>query len=261
MAEPLLTLAYGDIQTEVASLLGWNAASFATGQEAVVDRYIQSGYRRFLHPPSFGENEPPHEWSFLCPAATLAITDGDYDIDLPDDFGWIVGTFHYAPDVTARGIEMVGAGKVMELRQGTTVTNDPYYAGIRPKTLSTTTGSRWEAVFFPEPSNDRTLHYRYRVLEAKLGTDTGEREYPLGGPEHSETVLECCLAVAEQREDDVAGLHTALADRMVKDSIRRDRAHAPDYLGYNGDRSDGVSVEGGRIAQWSYNGMNLTEDY
>lgn len=71
--------------------------------------------------------------------------------------------------------------------------------------------------------------------------------YALGGPEHSQTLIESCLAIAELAKDDKIGLHHQKFMVNLAGSIDRDLELGPKYLGYCGDgeteigwnRSDG----------------------
>jgi hypothetical protein len=76
----------------------------------------------------------------------------------------------------------------------------------------------------------------YYVLPAML---TSGVPYPYGGATHAETILESCLAVAEQRLDDSAAVHSSKYRMCLEASVMADRRHRPQLLGYNGDRSDG----------------------
>jgi len=73
MSEPTLILAYDNLRTEIAFALGWTRteSKWTAAQVAVIDKIMQSGYRRFLAPPVLPNSMVPHKWSFLEPTATL----------------------------------------------------------------------------------------------------------------------------------------------------------------------------------------------
>ena len=258
--EPGLTRTVAELVAEVGDSLG--VGRTPTGDDlAMVLRLIDSGYRQFLFPvPLPGENTA-HRWSFLCPMTTLSLAATDFDYDLPGNFGTLKGTFTYAAGVTSTEIRVCGEAQIRALRAAHNRNGDPYLAGIGVKAYAEATGTRFEVVFFPTPDKARVLTYAYDVLLDKLSKNYvagGADIYPLGGAKHSETLLECCLAVAEQRRDDMGGgFHTGRARELMGASIAADRANAPDYLGYNADGSDGVEYVGRRIKSWSYNGIDV----
>lgn len=73
MSEPTLILAYDNLRVEIADAMGWTRteAKWTASQVAVIDKMMQSGYRRFLFPPVIPGDTTPHKWSFLEPVTTL----------------------------------------------------------------------------------------------------------------------------------------------------------------------------------------------
>jgi hypothetical protein len=67
------------------------------------------------------------------------------------------------------------------------------------------------------------------------------REYPLGGMMHSETILTACLAAAEKYRNDEIGPMNAEFNRLLGISIKNDQRTGPQFTGYNGDPSIGLS--------------------
>ncbi len=78
--------------------------------------------------------------------------------------------------------------------------------------------------------------------------------YPYGGGEHSETILEACLSVAEERRDDIpmgTGAHGMAFVTRLAASIAMDSRKKPTKLGYNRDLSDEMD-----LLPWPRRGMN-----
>lgn len=239
MAEAGLSLGLPDFRTAVLIFLGLNRtfASASANEQTDVDAIIQSGVRQFYYPPQIDFQGRPgyqHRWSFLYPTTTVATVADDFDTTLPDDFGGIIGDFYYAANQGFGPCRVVNPNTVNYERQFTNSTGRPRIAGIRPRSSTGSTGQRFEVLFFPTPDSAYTLTYRYQAL---LGTLTASLPYPVGGSQHSETVLESCLAVAEHRMDDERGLHYELFMERLRASIEQDLAQQPRYLGYNGDNS------------------------
>jgi hypothetical protein len=169
---------------------------------------------------------------------------GNYD--LPDDFGGLEGDMTYPEAENKPNIRIVGEGKIRSLRVATSSRTYPLYAAVRPKKHSTTTtGQRFEIMFYPITAVTYTLSYKMLVLpEALLDTTI---THPYGGAMHSETILASCLAIAESQEDEQRGVKwQEFMDRLAS-SIQIDkRMISAEHLGYNRDESDTVEKTGPR---------------
>ncbi len=118
-------------------------------------------------------------------------------------------------------------------------TGRPLFACIEPiKGTTGTHGQRFQLRVAPTADQSYTLQFQYHISPHYL---TGSMPYAYGGPEHSETLLESCLAVAEKILDNKADLHATEFQRMLKVSQDLDRRKKPQTQGYNGDRSDDMS--------------------
>ena len=167
--------------------------------------------------------------------------DGNYD--LPDEYAGMTGSMvvestNYQPPIT-----IVGEGVIRNSRQQNpqnvgSGSSSPFYAAIRPKVQVTTTGQRFEIMFYPLPSTACTLSYAMRVLPQMLDTDT-DVEYPYGGATHSETIKASCMAAAEVQVLDAHGPLWEAYKEELSSSITSDNAmNSQQYFGYNGDNSD-----------------------
>ena len=173
---------------------------------------------------------------------------GNYD--LPDDFGGIEGKMviessNYNPDII-----LVGEGKIRSMRQQTPLSSSatvtPFYAAVRPKKhATTTTGQRFEIMFYPLPGAVYTISYTQRVNPQMLVSTT--LEYPYGGAVHAETIRAACLAAAEEQQNGnrlngspVYDKKNLFAERLAA-SIQIDKQmNGIEYYGYNADNSDAV---------------------
>ena len=174
--------------------------------------------------------------------------DGNYD--LPDDFGGIEGSIVIESENYKPNIVIIGEGRIRSMRQtspqnvsGSTSTT-PYYAAVRPKVHdTTTTGQRFEIMFFPLPPAVYTISYVKRILPQMLVKTT--IEYPYGGTEHAETIRAACIAAAEEQENDNRRDGNAVYDKKklfqerLASSISLDKSKdGIDFYGYNSDNSD-----------------------
>ena len=174
---------------------------------------------------------------------TITIDSGDL-FTLPWDFGGIEGPNRFAYDVNENKlayIDVTSDVRIDHLRQGTVSSGTPYLAAIVPLSTDGTQGQRRAVIFHPPPNDVITLHYRYYLLPDAL-VDTSA-EYPYGSVEHSETILESCLAIAEVREKDSSStVHQDRFKELLQASIDGDRRHGDQVqtFGYNRDGSDGA---------------------
>jgi hypothetical protein len=157
--------------------------------------------------------------------------------DLPDDVGRVMGDFFYEPDVYNRSIVLVSEARLQSYLQQSADTDKPQYAAVRYKSDSptATVGQRMEVLWWPIPSSAYTLTYRYEAYTGELSNDV---KYPLGGMRYSELVLESCLAIAEQRENDERGIHWDSFLRLLRAGIEYDRKQGARYFGHMGSEYD-----------------------
>jgi hypothetical protein len=230
--------------TKLRKEVGWlwlgerNSSNWTADETDQIDCMIASGLRQFYNPPPTEISPTGHAWNFLEPTTTLSTVAGTADYTLPDDFGGIKGDITYAPaDSRWYKIEIVSENMIRQVRMKdfNSLTSYPLKAAIRPKTSDGSDGQKWEILFWPEPDQVYTLSYSFYIIPQALSTGN---PWPYGGHFHGETILESCLAVAEQRLENQAGIHTAKFRERLLASITLDRLqHLPDSLGYNSDRS------------------------
>ena len=230
MAESSLSIGFPELQIEVAFLLGYGrtSANWSVAQESLIDSIVQSGVRRVYYPPATAPEMSGYEWSWLRPTTTLDIESGTSDYDLGDDFGRLVGAFHYPEEEYRRPIVEVSVSKILSLRTRASQSGGPYYVATRFKSSDGSGGQRREALFFPEPDEDWTLTYEYEAYNSVL-SDTFP--YPLGGMKLAELYIESCLAVAESRTGDELSIHTQTFSALLADAIARDKKNSATFYG------------------------------
>jgi len=198
-----------------------------------IDSIVESGYQRFLHPPSVsdsaaseeeGEDQEakaeqfiaPYVWSFVAKTGEIAATTGEAIYDLPAEFSGGSG------DLVIDGgrIPLVSEDQSRNLLVQNTETGTPRYAAIRPKNHDGSGPQTWELMIYPRPDAGVTMSYRYTVSPQKLSKD---RPWPLGGTQHAETLLQSCLAVAESRERREENQQRQLFAQRLRASIELDK--------------------------------------
>lgn len=158
-------------------------------------------------------------------------------LDLPSDFAMFEGPITYRPgDSGLYGpIEMISEHTIRSRRQTSDYYARPQVCAYRPKSLDPTAGTSYEILFWPTPDDAYVLDYRYKVNPGLLTTTN---LYPYGGDPHAHTWVEAVLAEAEAHAEK-QGVHAARFLECLQSSVDHDqRVNSPDFLGYNGDRSD-----------------------
>lgn len=229
MSESGLSIGAPELRAEIGVFLGYGRAApvWTVAQLAEINALLDSGVRRVYYPPAVAQGGP-HEWSWLRPTTTLTLVVGDGDYDLPDDFGRLVGCFHYAPAEHRASAQVVSVAKILQLRSSSDQSGAPCCAAVRYKASDGTDGQRQEVLFWPEPDVAYVLSYEY---EAYSGPLTDASPYPLGGMQYAELYIESCLAVAESRMNDELGQHNQQFQALLVDAIGRDRKHGPQVYG------------------------------
>ena len=174
-----------------------------------------------------------------CTTKSFAIA-SDSRYTLPDDFAHLADDFTFAPAGSIRRMSQRSAAWLRNAEAASNATGYPVHYAVQPREFSESIGQRWEVLVWPQPSTDHTVYYRYRVNPNKLVNDG---DYPIGGAIHSQTVLACCLAVAESRKNDGQSYHRDLTATLLQTSIDIDSRNKPRTLGYNADGPSGPSID------------------
>jgi hypothetical protein len=242
MAESTLNLTRAQIQAKLGTFAGWGTSpgGWSAYQQAVIDDATESGQRRFYFPEAVDGMEP-WEWSFLRPTSNLALAQGATTIPLPDDFGGVVGQVTVLSSQTTSQPWKINWVTPDWLRlQYSLFPNSigpPAYVAEDPlKGTTGTQGQRSQLLVWPAADMAYTLQLNYFVTP---DATNGTFPYALGGPEHAETILESCLAVMEERLDDLMdGPHAQAFRRRLVASMAQDRKKKPPRYGKNADNSD-----------------------
>ncbi len=243
--ESTLSLSKSQLEAKVGTFLGagrgseYGDSAWTSRQSAEITDCVESGIRQFYFPPPIEGASSSYEWSFLKPTSTLSLASGASTINLPDDFGGLDGEVTLTSPSSSYlcPIPHVGEGVVRQkFAELPDATGSPQVVAIVPiKGTSKGEGQRWQLYFWPAADQAYTLKMTYFILPDAL---SGQRPYCYGGMQHAETILESCLAIAEQRRDDAVSVHSAKFKERLAASISMDRRMKPQKLGYNADRSD-----------------------
>lgn len=236
-----LVLNKSDYEEEVGEFMGRgrglgtaNNPAWSEEDDHKVKFDVKSALRRFYW--------CGHPWSFLKPVKEVTLASGESVVLLADDFGGVdQGARCLVIDADGNNLyttTFVGPEDVANAGVSTE-TGPPRKIAQRPqRQMAAGKMQRSELVVFPTADQAYTLKFPCFFTPDYLLDVT--QPFAYGGIEHHETILEHCLAVAEQRRDGVQGIHTATAERLLQKSIEIDRRKQPKTLGMNLDKSDQV---------------------
>ena len=223
--------------TAAATALTTHVLDFITEANLIdVEIIVKSALRHFYFTgPRTELNGAPYEWRFLKPTIEFPIESGDRDIQMPDDFGGILGPVEFKSGDNAWGsvkvVEPQDIDHFRGLSTTDTVSSWPRYVSIRPLKHEQTDGQRKQMSIWPEANSSYTLRFAFNVLPENL---TAIREYPYGGAQHAETILAAVNAFAEKKLDDEMDTHWNYYQERLAASVAIDsRANRAEYLGYN----------------------------
>jgi hypothetical protein len=151
---------------------------------------------------------------------------------MPDNFIDIQGKLTYEPDEGTVPMVKRSEEAIRTLRQTSDNTsgNPAYFALLRIGTHAGATGQRYDMIVWPDPDSNYVVKGRMKVGIDKLTTGN----YPLGGPQHSETLKALCLGEAEKMFLNGPAYWAAEAPVLLAQSMADDASLRSDNLGYNG---------------------------
>jgi len=231
MTESTLSVRWSDLESYVAIFAGWDrtAASWEATQITDFVLIVKKGLRKFYYPPAIPPETIPYEWDFLRPTATHTLANGDWDYDLPENFGGLVlpRSVVYSTDQTGsdgRRLRKISPEELLALRIQGAATGTPLYWAQRQLVYVPTTGHRYEMLFYPTPAANEAndvITYRYVVAP---DTITSTNMFPIGGTLHSECIIEAVLSAAEEfLDDEPNGIHSQKFQALLGASIRVDQ--------------------------------------
>lgn len=219
-----------EIRQEVGHFLGYTRddTNWSSQQLRDLNECLRSGFSRFYNTtPILGQ---AYEWSFLKVQGSMVLQSGKTFNLLPQDFGSPDGEFYLEGTTNLTGLKLMNHGFLIEL-QARYSTNEqtgiPTMVAVMSDRGAGIQGQRKKLLVWRTPGSDYTVRYAYNI-NVDMALDN---EYPYGGSAHSETILESCLAVAEQKIDDAMGIHTAAFERLLTASVNSDRKLKTGSLG------------------------------
>lgn len=227
--ESSLAISLDDLRAEVALFLGYDPTDDSV--KAKINSIVSSGLRQFYHTPLVPEQNVPaaYPWSFLKPVANLTLDSGASILNLPDDFAGVDGEIQ----ITTSGANPTPIPITSHVRQFRAAqpdaTGTPRMAEIEPiRGVTSKHGQRFQLVLWPTADQSYTLQLPY-YLQASALTD--QAPYALGGAAHTETIIESCLAIAEQRLNNASMVHSMKFHERLGASVALDKRMKPQFVG------------------------------
>lgn len=216
---------------------GPHPATWTHPQAQRVKLVLETGLRKFYHPTILPGERYSHQWAFLRPTVHLTLISGQFRYDLPEDFAMFEGEMFYAPGaaVLYRPVRLVSEHQIQRQLQRTEAGSRPTIFAYRIKSPDAAAGTAYEVLFWPVPEQDYELAYRYSINPDTLKE---EAALPFGGQPHMQTIIEACLAAAEESMG-TPGVHTVAFLECLRASVSHDRqVNCPPTLGTTYDPSD-----------------------
>ncbi len=225
-----LDLTYLDLYTKVSEFLGMAAiGSVPTGTAdlALVKDIVHRGYRTYLFPINRTKRKP-HFWSFLKQYHTINTIANQWKYALPQDFNRMLVHPQFGVSTGYYQLRKRDAEYITERRVDSDSSGGPEYYAISPTSYEATVGTFYEMWLYPKPSQTYLLQFFYLKNPLKVENTT---DVLAGGVLAAEAILESCLAVAEQQQDDTTGFHTQKAEMLVQDLILSDTGDKTESIG------------------------------
>jgi len=225
-----LILNFEDYYKEVARFLGWGTNP--TDQQLEnAKKFVYRGYRNFIFSINLTTGRK-HVWSFLKKVLIITTVSDQWQYQLPSNFKEFVTGLSYGRNSGDNLLTKVSPEHILNLRTTSIVNSYPFcYALIQPN-YTPETGNNWQLWVCGNPNGAYDLIGVYIINPEKPTLDT---DVLVGGVEASEAIMESCLAVAEQTEDGIEGLHTKRAEELIQKLIKQDNRDIPETVGLNLD--------------------------
>lgn len=156
---------------------------------------------------------------------------------MPDDFyGIIISPYTYDANGPRIRINQYTEDEWREQTAMNQSSGTPtYFAHRSINTTATSTGGRWEALFWPAPVGSERVTAAYKRFPNMLVNDG---DASVAGYQHDESVLKAALAAAELYRDDRLGVNEQGYQQSLARSLQLDRRASPARNRPYGDRSD-----------------------
>jgi len=221
---------FSDIYTKVSEYLGTGSAPTGTDLTRAKN-IVYRGYMKFLLPINPKDQEV-YIWSWLKQPWKLSLEPDKWEYSLPRDFDRFYRELRFDSYEGGRCIEQTSEDAIMSNRSNLEFGSYPEKFAIRTAKFDKSVGSVKEIIFYPTPASRTVVNGTYVMTPDKPENDA---DYVIGNALDSEAILQCCLAVAENEQDEKIGVETQRAVELVQSLIRKDKGDSPNTVGSMSD--------------------------
>jgi len=217
---------FSDVYSKVSSYLGTGPTPTGDSLASAKD-IVYRGYMKFLLPINPRDAEI-YIWSYLKQPWKLHLETNKWEYQLPEDFERFERNLEYDPEERTGRITKTSERAIMSSRSTLEFFSYPEAYALRAGKFDPKVGSSKEMIVYPTPTNRSIINSTYIMTPPKPENDT---DYFIGGVLESEAILQCCIAIAENEQDEVLGVQTHKAIELVQALIKKDMGSAPDTIG------------------------------
>jgi hypothetical protein len=227
-----MTASYSSLLERVGHFLFGIRSGYTSDQVDDVEMAIKDGLNRVYD---------AHDWSFFRPNIPVTTASGTATYSLPvayegieSQLNWASGDSDYYPPVQERH-----DSEILKLQADDDDTGRPRWFSVRTLEFDPLVGSRRQLVLYPTPDDTYILTARMSLRRTMIDAVD---QFPIGGEQLSQLILESCLSAAEMNFDDALGVHARLFNELLPVLIASDqRASTPRTLG--GDAPAGENTD------------------
>jgi hypothetical protein len=217
---------FSDVYQRVSSYIG--TGSTPTGDDLTKAKdVVYRGYMKFLLPVN-PKDEEIYIWSYLRQPWKLVLEPNKWEYPLPLDFERFFRKLEFEKEEQTASMIKTTESRIMSNRNNLEFNSYPEQYAIRTGKFDKSIGSTKDLIVYPTPTNRSILNCTYVMTPDKPESDG---DFFIGGVLESDAILQCCLGVAENEQDEVLGVQTKKAIDMVQSLIRKDKGIAPDTVG------------------------------
>lgn len=217
---------FQNVFSKVSSYLGTSATPTGDNLTSAKD-IVYRGYMKFLLPINPKDVEI-YIWSYLKQPWKLHLETDKWEYPLPEDFERFYRNLEFDSGERSQHLIKTSERAIMTSRNLLEFRSFPEVYALRSGKFDSKVGSSKELIVYPTPTTRAVLNSTYIMTPPKPEDD---EDFFIGGVLESEAILQCCLAVAENEQDEIIGVQTAKAVEMVQSLIRKDMGAAPDTIG------------------------------
>lgn len=231
-----------------------------THADHTVDVYTVTGFTSSTGTFAFASGVAVASGDTFELAAATAVEGQAWRYYLPDDFyGILLTPFTYDVGGPRLTINVVTESEIRELRAGANTSGTVSACSFRavPAT-NTTSGKRWEVLFWPAPSSVSRITAIYKRFPGKMTTGTDKS---VAGFEHDDAILAACIAEAERQRGDKLQEREQMYQQKLAASLKLDERAIPTRSREFGDKSEDRASFGRRPLNYygvaTYNGTTI----